>query len=111
MPKAPRTFGADPYRTLRYERARRDAKPWRSWYGSKRWKDRAEQQLANEPLCRMHKAKGRAVVATVADHVVPHRGDAELFWEGELQSLCTRCHSSTKQREERAAAGHRLSRR
>jgi 5-methylcytosine-specific restriction endonuclease McrA len=52
----------------------------------------------------MHKAKGQAVRASVADHKVPHRGDAELFWKGELQSLCAHCHSSAKQREEKAQA-------
>lgn len=34
------------------------------------------------------------------DHVVPHRGDYDLFWHGELQTLCTRCHNSAKQKEE-----------
>ncbi|MFT3724646.1 MAG: hypothetical protein QM773_13815 [Hyphomonadaceae bacterium] len=42
----------------------------------------------------------RVVVATVADHVIPHRGDSKLFFEGELQSLCDSHHSSSKQREE-----------
>lgn len=36
----------------------------------------------------------------VADHVVPHRGDDRIFWEGELQTLCEACHSRLKQREE-----------
>ena len=40
---------------------------------------------------------GRVTPARVADHVVPHKGDAELFWGGELQSLCPQCHSSLKQ--------------
>ncbi|TPJ86944.1 hypothetical protein FJ489_30815 [Mesorhizobium sp. B2-5-12] len=40
-------------------------------------------------------------IATTADHVVPHRGDPELFWHGELQPLCASCHSSQKQAEER----------
>jgi hypothetical protein len=43
--------------------------------------------------------------ATVADHVIPHKGDPTLFWDGELQSLCDadpwRCHSSHKQKTER----------
>lgn len=44
---------------------------------------------------------GIASAATVADHVVPHYGDIDLFWNGELQSLCGSCHSSAKQSEER----------
>lgn len=42
------------------------------------------------------------MAATVADHVVPHRGDVAAFWAGELQSLCTPCHSQAKQAEERS---------
>jgi hypothetical protein len=40
---------------------------------------------------------GREVGATVADHVEPHHGDYEKFWNGKLQSLCGTCHSSRKQ--------------
>ena len=44
---------------------------------------------------------GKLTPASVADHVVPHRGDPGLFMEGELQSLCAACHSRHKQSEER----------
>lgn len=57
-------------------------------------------QLQAEPLCRFCAAAGDVVAATVADHVTPHRGDAELFWSGELQSLCGDCHSQAKQQIE-----------
>jgi len=43
---------------------------------------------------------GVYVVATVADHVRPHRGDPVAFWGGDLQSLCAPCHDGDKQREE-----------
>lgn len=40
--------------------------------------------------------------ANVVDHIVPHRGDNRLFWSSaNWQPLCTACHSSIKQREER----------
>lgn len=42
--------------------------------------------------------------AHVVDHRIPHRGDTKLFWDkSNWQSLCRRCHSSTKQRMERAS--------
>jgi 5-methylcytosine-specific restriction protein A len=63
------------------------------------WRKRRAAHLASEPLCRMCRDKGLIVPATVADHIVPHRGDKTLFM-GELQSLCTRCHASTKQSQE-----------
>ncbi len=60
-----------------------------------------EQFLREHPLCAYCEAEGRAVAASVVDHKVPHRGDQDLFWDrGNWQSLCSTCHSSTKQREE-----------
>lgn len=37
---------------------------------------------------------GITTLATVADHIVPHRGDPDLFWNGDLQSLCKDHHDS-----------------
>jgi len=48
----------------------------------------------------MCSASGRVTPATVADHVIPHRGEERLFWSGELQSLCATCHSHYKQLHE-----------
>ena len=56
--------------------------------------------LQKEPLCRYCTAAGDVVEATVVDHVIPHRWDVELFWHGELQSLCTTHHNGSKQAEE-----------
>jgi 5-methylcytosine-specific restriction protein A len=40
--------------------------------------------------------------ANVVDHIVPHRGDTRLFWRrSNWQPLCTPCHSSVKQKQER----------
>jgi hypothetical protein len=58
------------------------------------------------PLCAMCLTEGRTTAATVADHVTPHRGDPELFWHGDLQSLCAACHSLFKQSEERGGVKH-----
>lgn len=36
-------------------------------------------------------------VAEVVDHIIPHRGDLDLFHDPEnWQSLCKHCHDSTK---------------
>lgn len=40
-------------------------------------------------------------IATVCDHVRPHRGDPVLFWGGPFQSLCKAHHDRDKQRAER----------
>ena len=106
MPSMPPTLGGRPRFERRRETdaARREAKPWRRWYSTARWKRRRIEQLRRQPLCAMHLANGEVVEATVADHVEPHRGDEVLFWSGELQILCKPCHDSAKQREERGGA-------
>lgn len=45
----------------------------------------------------MCKERGIITPATVADHIEPHRGDPDLFWNGELQSLCAPDHNKIKQ--------------
>lgn len=38
--------------------------------------------------------------ATVCDHIDPHRGNPERFWNGPFQSLCKPHHDSAKQQAE-----------
>lgn len=86
--------------------ARRADRPSRKWYKRKAWSGkggRRERQLDSEPLCRMC-PEGSKRIATIADHVIPHRDDYALFWYGELQSLCKPCHDIKKQRAERREA-------
>lgn len=65
-------------------------------YTSK-WQKEAKAFLAANPRCVMCGAPSRVV-----DHKTPHRGDKRLFWSrSNWQPLCTPCHSSRKQREER----------
>ena len=42
-------------------------------------------------------------MATVCDHVEPHRGDVAKFHGGPFQSLCAFHHNRDKQRAEAAA--------
>ena len=71
-------------------------KAWAHYYSSQAWKLRRAHQLRIGPLC-----KRCGVLATVAHHVVPHKGDWCLFIEGELNSLCKRCHDSAEQMVEK----------
>jgi 5-methylcytosine-specific restriction protein A len=72
-----------------------------SLYNRRRWRDRLRKaQLDRQPLCKMCLEEGRTTPATVADHVVPHKGDRMLFWRGKLQSLCKLHHDSAKKRAE-----------
>jgi 5-methylcytosine-specific restriction protein A len=71
-----------------------------------RWRKRRRQQLSEHPLCCFCQREGRVRLATVADHVTPHKGDPVLF-EGPLQSLCGPCHSGDKQRVENGGVPRR----
>jgi hypothetical protein len=89
----------------RAPRVRRPEPEHKRWYKTARWQRRRAEQLAAEPLCWRCLAAGRATLATVANHTVPHRGDADLFWNGKLDSQCKRHHDSDQQREERGHFG------
>jgi 5-methylcytosine-specific restriction protein A len=65
-------------------------------YGKQRWRNRSKFQLNAHPLCQMCSVHGVVTLAVIADHVIPHHGDQQLFWFGELQSLCSDCHKSSK---------------
>jgi 5-methylcytosine-specific restriction enzyme A len=71
-----------------------------NWYGTQRWKRMRRAQLQREPLCAFCMKQGKLTAASVADHVEPHRGNEQMFWHGELRSLCQFCHSGTKQQQE-----------
>lgn len=85
---------ADRQRNARHD-ARRPAARQRGYNHD--WRKARLEHLAAYPDCRMC-----AAPATTVDHVIPHRGDRALFWNRQnWQSLCTRCHNSVKQRQER----------
>lgn len=60
------------------------------------WQKARAGFLRSHPSCAMCGA-----AASVVDHIVPHRGDQDLFWRhSNWQALCTPCHSGPKQRAE-----------
>jgi 5-methylcytosine-specific restriction enzyme A len=83
-----------------YEARREANQPWRAWHSSYRWQKRRAAQLRAQPMCAWCKVRGVDRPASVAHHIVPHHGDASLFWHGELSSLCKACHDSDAQRVE-----------
>ncbi len=85
---------ADAERKARFDQTRPTARE--RGYDTK-WDKARAAYLAKHPTC----AKC-GEPATVVDHIVPHKGDMKRFWDRRnWQPLCTTCHSSTKQREER----------
>lgn len=61
-------------------------------YGS-RWQKARRTYLDRNPLCVHCTAEGKTVVATVVDHIIPHKNDQALFWDtANWQALCKACH-------------------
>lgn len=67
--------------------------PWRALYQTARWRALRRQQLRTAPLCAACLTSQRVTPATDAHHLLAHRGDETLFWDGTLESLCHPCHS------------------
>ena len=75
---------------------------WRAWYKTADWRrlrwDCISAALFTCVRCG-HIGESHELVA---DHVRPHRGERDLFFNpGNLQCLCAPCHNRDKQREER----------
>ncbi len=64
--------------------------------------------MRENPLCVMCEEAGVVEQATVVDHIIPHQGDQDLFWDKEnnWQSLCEHHHNKHKQLQE-IAEGYR----
>lgn len=60
---------------------------------TRNWAKRRKIYLTSNPLCVLCQKEGYTVPATVVDHVIPHRGNIELFNNEEnWQALCKTCH-------------------
>jgi len=69
-------------------------------YGS-RWQKARAGFLRAHPLCAEHQRKGFVEIATVVDHIVPHKGDMAMFWDASnWQPLCKQCHDAKTARED-----------
>lgn len=79
---------------------KRTKQPWNKWYKLARWERKRQALFAAQPLCVKCLEVEEVTIADTADHIIPHRGNPDLFWNGDLQPLCAACHSRDKQREE-----------
>ncbi len=60
----------------------------------RQWRKYRKRFLANNPLCVGCEEVGRVTAAKVVDHIIPHRGNRQLFHDpANHQALCTRCHN------------------
>jgi 5-methylcytosine-specific restriction enzyme A len=76
-----------------------------AFYNSGRWKAYRKTHIERSPLCVMCEREGRAVLGSIVDHIIPHRGDVSLFWAMDgVQTLCVR-HDSLKRLRENGLLG------
>lgn len=67
-----------------------------------RWRKESKKFLLEHPLCEKCLEEKHLIRATVVDHIIPHRGDQELFWDkSNWQSLCKRHHDIKTMTEDR----------
>jgi 5-methylcytosine-specific restriction protein A len=57
----------------------------------RKWREAAKLYLRRNPYCSV---AGCANPATCVDHIIPHRGDMDVFWDvSNWQSLCSTHHA------------------
>lgn len=111
MPTAPKRFIPAGQQTKRentrlYDQMRDREQPWRAWYKSTRWRKASLAFIRANPLCADCDREGRFYLVTksnpmVTDHIVPHKGNYELFWDvTNWQPLCKRHHDLKTRRGE-----------
>lgn len=82
---------------------------WRKWYKTERWRKlRLEVLLRDAYTCQQTgiicMGKYPAENSAVVDHIHPHRGDEQLFWNMKnLQTVSKGYHDSEKQKQERSS--------
>ncbi|MDU9005750.1 HNH endonuclease [Sedimentitalea todarodis] len=85
---------SDAERKARHDKNRKSSSA-RGYTGT--WDKERKEFLKRHPRCKRCGGK-----ADTVDHIIPHRGNSEIFWDRRNWApLCTNCHSSAKQREER----------
>jgi 5-methylcytosine-specific restriction protein A len=78
-------------------RSRRSTTRWQHLYASHRWR-RASERFRASPegaLCIDCRARGVITPSAITDHIVPHCGNLDLFWDPRnFAPRCWGCHSA-----------------
>ena len=98
MPRLPTAFRSTPKPTERDWQSRRVE--YRDWYALPTWRAiRAIVLRRDAWICQS--CQRPAGESAHCDHIVPHKGDWNLFVsESNLQTLCASCHSVKTTRED-----------
>lgn len=81
---------------FQHMRARIDDRPSAAERGyGPRWQHESKRFLLAHPFCECKDCRksSNPLPATVVDHIIPHKGDPDLFWDiSNWQSMAKRCH-------------------
>jgi len=78
-----------------------EAAEYRKLYKSADWRRLRARVLARDPLCRRCLRRSKIVPSTVANHIRPHKGDLDLFFDDEnVEGVCKPCHDGPIQSAE-----------
>lgn len=67
-----------------------------------KWQRERRKFLESNPFCVKCYEEGHITMATVVDHIKPHRGDQKLFWDrSNWQPLCEHHHNVKTMTEDR----------
>jgi 5-methylcytosine-specific restriction enzyme A len=90
------------------DRKRDSSNSWRAWYKTKRWADLrmavfVRDSFTSKRSGTLCSGKHPAPNSPVANHVIAHRGDPELFWDiNNIETVTKEEHDRLIQREEQA---------
>lgn len=89
------------YRGTMSDKRSERATLYRGWYKTKEWAALRKDCLRRDRYQCQIRMHGCQINARLADHITPHRGDRDLFFDlTNLQASCKHCHDSHKQRAE-----------
>lgn len=95
MPEAAKKYG----KTRAAKERTRDSPTKRGY--NYRWQQASKSFLLANPLCIACKEKNLITPSDCVDHIRPHRGLFEVFWDKKnWQPLCFSCHSKKTARGE-----------
>lgn len=96
-PRCPELTDGGPCEKHKRQKERQRGSAAERGYGS-RWQ-RYREWFLSQPenaLCRIcERKRGKVTAATVVDHIIPHKGDYNLFWDPDNhQPACKPCHDA-----------------
>ncbi|MDR9857860.1 HNH endonuclease [Paenibacillus sp. VCA1] len=66
-----------------------------------KWRKARAEYLRNHPLCKHCQDNNKLTEATRVDHIIPHKGNRQLFWDrNNWQPLCESCHNRKTAKED-----------